>query len=34
MDPSKIFVLVITLFAIGILGYLEFKTRRKPPAGD
>jgi len=34
MDPSKIFVLVITLFAIGILAYVELKSRKKPPAGD
>jgi hypothetical protein len=28
MDLSKIFVIVITLFAFGILAYLELKSRR------
>jgi hypothetical protein len=31
MDSSKIFVLLATAFVIGILVYLEMKSRRKPP---
>jgi len=28
MDAGKVFVLVLTVFAIGILVYLELKSRR------
>jgi hypothetical protein len=28
MDSGKVFILVITVLAIGILAYLEFKSRR------
>ena len=39
MDPAKLFVLLITVFAISVLAYLELKSRSKqatqnPPEGQ
>jgi hypothetical protein len=28
MDAGKVFVIVITVFVIGLLGFLELKSRR------
>jgi hypothetical protein len=28
MDPAKVFVLILTAFAIGVLVYLEIRSRR------
>ncbi len=32
MDSGQVFVLVISVFAIGILAYLEFRSRRAKSA--
>ena len=34
MDPAKVFVLILTAFAYGILGYLEVRSRRSRQANE